>query len=81
MTRSNSPRLSDRVPMKDGGASRVTAHSVFTHLSRDQSAYYLSEVRRVLADDGVEAEVWRKRAVGWRAAGKVAGWLGLRRRA
>ncbi len=54
----NSIRLAAPFPMEDGGASLVIAHSVFTHLSQDQTGYYLSEVRRVLAADGVAFTTW-----------------------
>lgn len=54
----NSLRLADRFPMEDGGASLVVAHSVFTHLSRDQAGFYLAEVARVLATDGVAFTSW-----------------------
>jgi hypothetical protein len=33
-----------------------------------------------LAAARAEVEVWKKRAVGWRAARKIAGWVGLRSR-
>jgi SAM-dependent methyltransferase len=54
----NSLRLADRFPMGDGEASLVVAHSVFTHLAREQAAFYLGEVRRVLAADGVAFTSW-----------------------
>lgn len=54
----NSFRLADRFPVGDGSASLVIALSVFTHLSRDQAGYYLSEVARVLTSDGVAFTSW-----------------------
>ncbi|NDC64846.1 MAG: class I SAM-dependent methyltransferase [Planctomycetia bacterium] len=54
----NSLRLSAPFPVEDGWASLFIAASVFTHLSLDQSAYYLSEVRRILAADGVAWTTW-----------------------
>ena len=54
----NSPRLADHFPAEDGSASLVIAHSVFTHLTLDQTGYYLSEVARILAADGVAFTTW-----------------------
>lgn len=54
----NSLRLSAPLPMEDGGATLFIAHSVFTHLSQDQAAYYLSELRRILAKDGIALTTW-----------------------
>ena len=39
-------------------ASLAIAHSVFTHLTLDQTGYYLSEVARILAADGVAFTTW-----------------------
>jgi SAM-dependent methyltransferase len=36
----------------------VNAHSVFTHLTQPQTEYYLSELRRILRDDGVLRSTW-----------------------
>ncbi|MGL6074874.1 MAG: class I SAM-dependent methyltransferase [Fimbriiglobus sp.] len=54
----NSTRLSDVFPVADGSSSLVIAHSVFTHLSRDQTGYYLSEFARILTADGVAFTSW-----------------------
>ncbi len=54
----NSLRLAEPFPVADASASLVIAHSVFTHLSRDQTSYYLGEVARVLAPDGVAFTTW-----------------------
>ena len=54
----NTLRLADRFPVADGSASLVIAHSVFTHLALDQAEYYLAEVARVLAGDGVAFTSW-----------------------
>lgn len=40
-------------PVENGGVSLLLALSVFTHLTQDQTATYLDEVRRALRDDGV----------------------------
>lgn len=55
---SNTLRLADHFPVEDGQASLVIAWSVFTHLTRDQAAFYLSEIRRILAPDGVAFTSW-----------------------
>lgn len=54
----NKLRLADRFPVGDGYATLVIAHSVFTHLSLDQTVYYLAEVARVLSADGVAFTSW-----------------------
>jgi SAM-dependent methyltransferase len=41
-----------RFPVEDGSISLLLAISVFTHLTQDQTATYLDEVRRVLRADG-----------------------------
>ncbi|HWI95772.1 MAG TPA: class I SAM-dependent methyltransferase [Solirubrobacterales bacterium] len=45
-------------PSGDGSRTLVIAHSVFTHLIQAHAEYYLSEVARVLADDGVFEATW-----------------------
>src|SRR5262249_19201845 len=46
------------LPAKDGEFSLLIAHSVFTHLTKAQSEYYLSEVRRILAPGGIAFTTW-----------------------
>ncbi len=45
-------------PVESGTFSLVIAHSVFTHLYKEQAEYYLSEISRILADDGVARTTW-----------------------
>lgn len=54
----NSLRLADRFPVEDGKVTLLIAHSVFTHLSRDQTEFYLAELRRVLAPRGQAYTSW-----------------------
>lgn len=44
--------------LSDAEASLVLAHSVFTHLSLDQTIFYLHEMRRVLRPGGVAKTTW-----------------------
>lgn len=54
----NGLRLADRFPVGDNAVSLLIAHSVFTHLTEDQAGFYLSEVARCLAPDGVAFTSW-----------------------
>ncbi|MCS6850904.1 MAG: class I SAM-dependent methyltransferase [Gemmataceae bacterium] len=54
----NRLRLADHFPADDGCVSLFIAHSVFTHLTLDQTLFYLSELARVLAPDGVAFTSW-----------------------
>lgn len=54
----NSLRRSQPFPMADGEATLVIAHSVFTHVARAQAEYYLGELARVLAPDGIAFTTW-----------------------
>ncbi len=54
----NQLRLAEPFPVQDGSVTLAIAHSVFTHLSLDQTVYYLGEVRRALAPDGVAFTSW-----------------------
>lgn len=54
----NRLQLFDSFPVEDVSVSLAIAHSVFTHMSRDQAAFYLSEIRRVLTADGVAFTSW-----------------------
>jgi hypothetical protein len=51
-------RLALPLPANDGEFTLVIAHSVFTHLSKAQTEYYLSEVKRVLAPGGMAFTSW-----------------------
>jgi SAM-dependent methyltransferase len=54
----NRMRLALPLPALDGEFTLVIAHSVFTHLTRAQAEYYLSEVRRILAPGGMAFTSW-----------------------
>ncbi len=54
----NSRRLAEPFPVEDRAFSLVLAHSVFTHLYRRQSDYYLHEVARILAPGGLAYTTW-----------------------
>ncbi len=54
----NSLRLAEPFPVPDGKFSLVIAHSVFTHLFRRQTEYYLREVTRILKPHGVAFTSW-----------------------
>jgi len=54
----NSLQLALPLPMRDGEASLLIAHSVFTHLSRSQTEYYLSEVARIVSPNGTAFTSW-----------------------
>lgn len=54
----NSLRLALPFPVNDATASLVIAHSVFTHLTKSQAEYYLSEVARILTPEGVAFTTW-----------------------
>lgn len=42
-----------RLPADDGSVDRALAYSLFTHLLEPEALHYLSELRRVLAPDGL----------------------------
>lgn len=46
------------LPLEDGAATLMEAHSVFTHLIESQAEHYLDEVARVLAPDGILVSTW-----------------------
>src|SRR5262249_3441745 len=46
------PASGYRFPIEDGGAGLVLAKSLFTHLTRDDAAHYLREIRRALRPGG-----------------------------
>lgn len=54
----NSLRLAAPFPVGDGESSLVIAHSVFTHLFRRQTTYYLREIARILKPQGVAFTSW-----------------------
>lgn len=54
----NSRQRTAQFGIGDAEASLVLAHSVFTHLSLDQTIFYLHEIRRVLRPGGVAKTTW-----------------------
>jgi SAM-dependent methyltransferase len=54
----NTLRLAAPFPVGDGEFSLVIAHSVFTHLTKPQTEFYLGEIARVLAPGGVAYTSW-----------------------
>jgi len=54
----NTRQLTAPFPVGSGEFTLVIAHSVFTHLYKEQSEYYLSEVARILRDDGIARTTW-----------------------
>lgn len=54
----NSLRLALPFPVNTATVSLVIAHSVFTHLTKSQAEYYLSEIARILAPGGVAFTSW-----------------------
>jgi SAM-dependent methyltransferase len=54
----NTLRLTRAFPVEDTAVSLVIAHSVFTHLTKSQTEYYLSEIARILTPDGVAFTSW-----------------------
>jgi SAM-dependent methyltransferase len=54
----NTLQLAQPFPVPDEGFSLVIANSVFTHLFRRQTEYYLSEVARILKPNGVAITSW-----------------------
>jgi SAM-dependent methyltransferase len=45
-------------PAEDDAFTLVNAHSVFTHLTQDQTEHYLREVARILRPDGFFRSTW-----------------------
>ena len=56
--RGNSLQLAQPFPVRHGEVSLVIANSIFTHLSRQQAEYYLSEVARILSPTGIAFTTW-----------------------
>jgi SAM-dependent methyltransferase len=54
----NRLQLAQPFPVRDGEFSLVIAHSVFTHLLRRQTEYYLREVTRILMPRGMAFTSW-----------------------
>lgn len=54
----NSLRLALPFPVNDATFSLVIAHSVFTHLTKSQVEYYLSETARILTPEGTAVTSW-----------------------
>jgi SAM-dependent methyltransferase len=54
----NSYRLAEPFPVKDGEFTLFLANSVFTHLYRSQTEYYLSEIARILSPRGIAITSW-----------------------
>jgi SAM-dependent methyltransferase len=46
------------LPAADRSSSLVIAHSVFTHLVEADAEYYLTEIARILAPEGIFASTW-----------------------
>jgi len=54
----NSLRLALPLPANDASCSLVIANSIFTHLTKSQAEYYLSETARILTADGMAFTTW-----------------------
>jgi SAM-dependent methyltransferase len=54
----NTLQLSQPFPVEDDAFSLVIAHSVFTHLCRQQTEYYLGELCRILQPHGLAFTTW-----------------------
>jgi SAM-dependent methyltransferase len=54
----NTLQLAQPFPVGDGEISLFFASSVFTHLLRRQTEYYLHEIKRILAPEGVAFTTW-----------------------
>jgi SAM-dependent methyltransferase len=54
----NQIRLAAPFPAGDGSISLFIAHSVFTHLYKRQTEYYLRELARILKSDGIAFTSW-----------------------
>jgi SAM-dependent methyltransferase len=56
--RGNSPQLAEPFPVEDCAFSLVHVNSVFTHMYKEQTEYYLHEIARILRPDGVAMTTW-----------------------
>ncbi len=54
----NTRQLTAPFPAGPAEFSLVNAHSVFTHLFKEQSEFYLEETARILTDDGIARTTW-----------------------
>lgn len=54
----NTLQLGQPLPVADGQTTLVIAHSVFSHLFRTQTEYYLRELARILSPGGVAFTSW-----------------------
>jgi hypothetical protein len=54
----NSYRLAEPYPANDGVFTLFLANSVFTHLYRRQTEYYLTEIARILSPQGIAITSW-----------------------
>lgn len=54
----NSRQTTAPFPAETGSVTLAIAHSVFTHVYKEQTEYYLREFERILADDGVARTTW-----------------------
>jgi SAM-dependent methyltransferase len=54
----NTRQLTAPFPVGRGEFTLFIAHSVFTHIYKEQTEFYLGEVARILADNGVARTTW-----------------------
>jgi SAM-dependent methyltransferase len=54
----NTRQMTAAFPAEDGGFTFVVAHSVFTHLYKEQTEFYLREIARILAPGGLARTTW-----------------------
>lgn len=54
----NSRKETEPFPAKDRSVTLAIAHSVFTHLYKQQTEFYLAEISRVLSADGIARTTW-----------------------
>ncbi len=54
----NSRQMAEPFPVGDSEFSLVLAHSVFTHVYKHQTEYYLHEIARILRPGGVAYTTW-----------------------
>ncbi len=54
----NTRQLTAPFPVETGEFTFINAHSVFTHLYKEQSEFYLDEIARILTDDGIARTTW-----------------------
>jgi SAM-dependent methyltransferase len=54
----NTHQFTAPFPVDSGGFSLVNAHSIFTHLYKEQTEFYLEETARILTGDGIARTTW-----------------------